>query len=91
MAELITWCRLMRIGPACATPCEGCRIASRDAARAGITIDPEKFYDADCAPADDEQPPDPDALRIVQRYLNPPGMPYGLTTQDIRSIAKDTP
>lgn len=29
MAELITWCRLMRIGPVCPTPCDDCRITSR--------------------------------------------------------------
>jgi hypothetical protein len=46
MAELITWCRLMRIGPVCAAPCDECRITSGKFARAGITLDPAKFYDA---------------------------------------------
>jgi hypothetical protein len=29
VAELITWCRIMRVGPACATPCDDCRLTSR--------------------------------------------------------------
>lgn len=75
MAELITWCRLMRVGPACAVPCDGCRIASRDAARAGISIDPTKFYDdppgssaADTARAYGERTPDElEAIALVSR------------------------
>lgn len=27
-AELITWCRIMAVGPACATPCGDCRRTS---------------------------------------------------------------
>jgi len=74
MAGLVTWCRLMRIGPACATPCDGCRIASGRLARAGIHLDPEKFYD-------DEQGasmPDTDAepLRHVEE-LDARGFPTG--------------
>lgn len=33
MAELITWCRLMQVGPACATPCDDCRLTSGRLAR----------------------------------------------------------
>ena len=35
----------MRIGPACATPCDDCRITSRKFARAGVQLDPDQFYD----------------------------------------------
>lgn len=45
MADLLTWCRLMRVGPACATPCDDCRITSGKFARAGVTLDPDRFYD----------------------------------------------
>lgn len=45
MAELITWCRLMRVGPACATPCDDCRVTSGRFARAGVHLDPDRFYD----------------------------------------------
>lgn len=27
-AELVTWCRILAVGPACAKPCDGCRRAS---------------------------------------------------------------
>lgn len=27
-AELVTWCRVLAVGPACPTPCDDCRISS---------------------------------------------------------------
>lgn len=39
MSKLITWCRLMRVGPACPTPCDECRLTSRKYALAGIDVD----------------------------------------------------
>ena len=27
-AELVTWCRIMAVGPACAKPCDDCRRGS---------------------------------------------------------------
>jgi hypothetical protein len=36
MAELVTWCRLLQTGPACAKPCDDCRATSRKLAVAGI-------------------------------------------------------
>jgi len=32
-AELVTWCRVMAVGPACATPCDDCRLGSAMNAR----------------------------------------------------------
>lgn len=32
-AELVTWCRVMAVGPACAKPCDDCRRGSAVNAR----------------------------------------------------------
>lgn len=37
-SKLITWCRLMRVGPVCARPCDDCRRTSRKYVLAGIDI-----------------------------------------------------
>jgi hypothetical protein len=63
MAELITWCRLMRIGPTCAVPCDDCRITSSKFAKAGITLDPARFYDA--PPTTKETPMQTNAIAHV--------------------------
>lgn len=34
VGPLVTYCRIFAVGPACATPCDDCRRASRDVHRA---------------------------------------------------------
>jgi hypothetical protein len=48
VAELITWCRIMRTGPACAVPCDDCRATSRRLALAqqAGTVKPWTLADA---------------------------------------------
>ncbi|GAA0969948.1 hypothetical protein GCM10009555_018020 [Acrocarpospora macrocephala] len=38
MAELITWCRMFRVGPVCPKPCDDCRRTSRQIAVHGVDI-----------------------------------------------------
>lgn len=37
---VVTYCRIFAVGPACAVPCDGCRIASRDLHRAAARAEP---------------------------------------------------